>query len=437
MKKRIVAVILALILLLSLSVGAYEIEGYDLTCDAAMLVNLDTDEVLYAKNHTQIVYPASITKLMTALVMLDRIPDLENTEVIYTKEAYNRLAGMGSAAYGMRVGETMNAKDALAALLISSHGDVAYAIAEHAGGTIDRFIEMMNEKAAELGLVNTRYVNPVGLHDDGHYATAEEIVKLAKIAFENEKIREMASKSSYKMRATNYQGARTIYTTNPMLNPNSASYYPYTVCSKTGFTSQAGRCLVTVAEHGDYRYMALVLNSKTVNGVRKHVADNTNLYRWAFANFAYATVIDGAAPLATLPVDLSEETQSVALVPNTQLKALLPVDADLSAVSVVPQLNKERVDAPITKGDVLGTAEVFYDGRSLGKVELVADKDVAVSEWLRFSRDFRATAGRVISSPWMIPLYIFFALVVIFAVMTVFVNVKKRKRQRNRHMRSK
>lgn len=435
MKKRIVALVLALILLFSLSVGAYEIEGYDLTCDAAMLVNLDTDEVLYAKNHTQILYPASITKLMTALLMLDHIHDLENTEITYTKEAYSRLAGTGSAAYGLRVGETMNAKDALASLLIASHGDVAYAIAECVGGTIDRFIEMMNEKAAELGLVNTRYVNPVGLHDDGHYSTAEEIVKLAKIAFENEKIREMASKASYKMSATNYQGTRTIYTTNPMLNPGSASYYPYTVCSKTGFTSQAGRCLVTIAEHDGYRYMALVLNSKTVNGVRKHVADNTNLYRWAFANFAYATVVDGTAPLATLPVDLSEEAQNVALVPSKHLKALLPVDADLSEVSVLPQLKTERVDAPIAKGDVLGTAEVFYDGRSLGKVELVAENDVAASEWLCFLRDARTVASNVVTSPWMIPLYILFALVVIFTVMTVFTNVKKRRQQRSRRSR--
>ena len=162
MKKRITAIVFALILLFSVSVSAYTITGYELTCDAAMLINMDTGEALYTKNHTKILYPASITKLMTAVVMLEHVPDLENTELVYTREGYNRLAGTGSVAYGMRVGETMNAKDALAALLIASHGDVAYAIAEHVGGTIDRFVEMMNEKAVEMGLANTRYVNPVG-----------------------------------------------------------------------------------------------------------------------------------------------------------------------------------------------------------------------------------------------------------------------------------
>ncbi len=436
MKKRIVAIILALILLFSVSVNAYDIEGYDLTCDAAMLVNLDTDEVLYAKNDTEILYPASITKLMTALVMLEHITDLENTELVYTKEAAARLAGTGSAAYGLRIGETLSAKDALASLLVSSHGDAAYAIAEHVGGTIDRFIEMMNEKAVEMGLANTRYTNPVGLHDDNHYTTAREIVKLAKCAFENDTIRHFASLPSYTMSATNYQEARTIYNSNPMLNPQSDSYYPYTVCSKTGFTSQAGRCLVSIAEHGDYRYMALVLNSKKVNGVRRHVTDSTNLYRWAFESFAYATVVDGATPITQISVNLSKDADTVSLVPDTEFKALLPVDADLSAVSVVPHPNAETVDAPITKGDLLGTADVVYENRVIGTVNLVAASDVAVNEWLQFWKNTPVMAGQVFTSPWMIPVYVILALVLIFALMMVYTTVKKNKRRRDRRTRS-
>ena len=432
MKKRITAIVFALILLFSVSVSAYTITGYELTCDAAMLINMDTGEALYTKNHTKILYPASITKLMTAVVMLEHVPDLENTELVYTREGYNRLAGTGSVAYGMRVGETMNAKDALAALLIASHGDVAYAIAEHVGGTIDRFVEMMNEKAVEMGLANTRYVNPVGLHDDDHYSTAEEICKLAKYAFENEIIREFTSISSYTMRATSHQPARTLYNTNSMLNPNSAFYYPYTVCSKTGFTSKAGRCLVSVAQKGEYRYLAVVLNSKTIDGVHKHVADSTNLYRWAFDSFAYKTVVNTTTPITQMPVNLSSETEQISLHARTALEALLPANVDESAVTVTTQFTKPEVDAPIAKGDILGQAEVFYNGNSLGTVDLVAATDVSVNEWLKFKRDAKVF---ITSSPWMIPVYVVVGILILFVLLLLFVSIKKKKQRKYRHSR--
>ena len=225
MKKKIVALILVFIFVFSFPASAYQITEYELHSDAAMVISLDTGDVLYAKNHTARMYPASITKLMTAIVMVENIDDLDNTYMTYTKSANNLILGTGSVVYNLNIGEKMKAKEALASLLISSHGDTAYMIAEHVGGTVDGFVDMMNEKAEEMGLADTHYMNPVGLHHDDHYTTAADIYALAKYAFEIDIIKEIASKATYKMEATNVHGERTITNSNLLINPNLQTHH--------------------------------------------------------------------------------------------------------------------------------------------------------------------------------------------------------------------
>ena len=150
MKKRLFSIILVVFLLCSMAipVGAFNINTYEMHHEAGLVVYLDNDTVIYEKNADEKVYPASITKLMTAIVMLENIDDLESEYIVYSKTALNNILGTGSAVYagdGLKVGEKMRASDALAALLISSSGDVAYAIAEHVGGTIQNFVDMMNK----------------------------------------------------------------------------------------------------------------------------------------------------------------------------------------------------------------------------------------------------------------------------------------------------
>ena len=154
MKKILISLILTLSILFSglfaLSASAYNINEYEMHHKAGMLISMDTGDVLYEKNADEIIYPASITKLMTALVMVDNISDLENTLIPYTMDAHLRILGTGSVVLNLKVGEEITAKDALAALLIPSCGDVAYAIAEYVGGGTENFVTMMNNKAEEL-----------------------------------------------------------------------------------------------------------------------------------------------------------------------------------------------------------------------------------------------------------------------------------------------
>ena len=425
MKKKIIAAILILLVVFSMPASAYQITGYELHSDAALIVSLDTDDVLYAHNPDKKLYPASITKLMTAIVMVENIADMDNTYITYTKEANNLILGTGSVVYNLQIGERMKAKEALASLLISSHGDVAYAIAEHVGGTISAFVDMMNEKAEEMGLQNTHYVNPVGLHDDEHYTTANDIYTLAKYAYNIPLIKEMSSK------ATDVHASRTIANSNLLLNPNSSVFYKPTVCGKTGFTDEAGRCLVSIASYGGYNYMAVVLNAKTIKGARNDFIDSANMYRWAFNNFEYKTVLGNTTPVAEIPVELSKDADFVKLTLEGGLEALLPKEADSSTISIEPNLLYESVDAPVVKGDIMGTADIYYAEEKIGTVNLVAANDVEVSKMMKFMRDAKDFAKAFFTSPLMIVIYILFGVFIIgFIALTVYLNLNKKKRRK-------
>ncbi len=384
MKKIIISLIISLTLLFSgiftSTASAYNINEYEMHHKAGMVISLDTGDVLYEYNADRRLYPASITKLMTALVMVDNIPNLENTLIPYTSSANNLILGTGSVVLNLKVGEEINAKDALAALLIPSCGDVAYAIAEYVGGTSDNFVAMMNKKAEELGLKDTHFTNPVGLHDDRLYTTARDIGIFATAAFENKLITELLSKTHYKIGATNLSGERTIVNSNLLINMNSNVYYSLAVCGKTGFTDEAGRCLVSVAENEGYRYMAIVLGVDSTNNTSYQFIDSANMFRWAFNNFEYKTVFGETTPIAEAEVTLAKDTDFFTVCFDGGLKALLPKDADNSTLDYKIHLSQESFEAPIAKGQKVGTADIYYANEKIGTLSLVSAQEVEVSK---------------------------------------------------------
>ncbi len=400
MKKILISLILTLSLLFSglfaTTASAYNINEYELHHKAGMLVSMDTGDVLYEKNADEKLYPASITKLMTALVMVENIPDLENTLIPYTSSANNLILGTGSVVLNLKVGEEINARDALAALLIPSCGDVAYAIAEYVGGTVEGFVEMMNKKAEELKLSNTHFTNPVGLHDDELYTTARDIYKIASVAFENKDIKEMISKTRHTVAATNMSGERTIVTSNLIINMNSNVYYKYAIGGKTGFTDEAGRCLVCIGSYGGYNYMSIVMGVENSAGVSNQFIDTANMFRWAFNNFEYKTVFDETTPVAEAKVTLSSDADFFTVCFENGLKALLPVDADSSTLDCDIHLDMETFEAPIAKGQKVGTADIYYANEKIGTLNLVSAQEVEVSGIRRFFKtisDFFTSDG--------------------------------------------
>ncbi len=430
MKKRIFSIFLIICLLLTpfLRVNAFEITAFEVPAKSAVLYSLDTNEFIYSKNIDQKVYPASMVQLMAAVVVLESVQNIEDYEVTMTQSAYNKILGTGAAIIHLKVGETLKCKDALAAMLISSAGDAIYALCEAVGGSIDGFVDMMNKKATEMGLSGTHYANPIGLHDEGNYTTVRDIVTITKYAIEKYPIfAELTSKSRYSMAATNMSDARTLVTTNLMVDSSTNYFYSYCTGTKTGFTDEAGRCLTATAERKGYRYLAVLMNCPTVDGKRSEFTTAKEMFRWVFNNFEYKAVLDTAVPVAERQVKLSMEYDYVSLYPEKQLTSILPKDADSSTVIIRPVLSDEAVKAPIKKGDILGTAEVVYAETVIGNVNLVAGNNISSNVFLVildiFTIIFTSLAFKIIFG-----IIIFVA--VLFAAYIYMVNFSGRKKGR-------
>lgn len=431
MKKKLIALILIFLISFSLPVSAYQINDYEMHHEAGMLISLDTEDILYEKNADQKMYPAALTTLMTALVMIDNIDNLDNTYIKYSKTANNRILGTGAVVLSLKVDEEIKAKDALAALLIASCGDVAYAIAEHIGGSIEGFVDLMNKKAVELGLKGTHFTNPIGLHSDDHYSTARDIYLLSKVAFNNNLIKEFTSATRYTLEKTNMSDERVIVTSNLLISRNSSAFYSYADYGKTGFTTEAKRCIVSVASYANYTYMAIVLGAPTSGGVRYDCVDTANMYRWAFNNFRFQTLFEGSTPVAEAPVELSAETDHIALSFENGLKVLLPKGADASTISYKINLNKESFDAPIKKGEVLGTTDIYYAEEKLGTLNLVATQNVKANATLVLLRGLR----NFFTSGFMKAIYILVALgAVVFIGFVIKLNKTKPKRRKVKYI---
>ena len=272
--------------------SAYEITGFEVSAKAGMLVSMDTGETLYSKNIDEKVYPASITKIMTVTLMLESEKYDPAGKVTMSKEVDRLITGTGSAVSNLKIGEEITQLDLVYTVLMSSFGDCAYLAALYYGGSVEAFVEQMNNKAAELGLTGTHYTNPVGLHDVQNYTTVRDIHTLATYALKNETFKTVCETARYTIEATNMSGKRTISTTNLMQDSNTNYYYQYARGVKTGFTDEAGRCLVSTATYNGYNYMCILMKCPANAGKRYEFIDSANLYRWAFNNFSFKQVAD-------------------------------------------------------------------------------------------------------------------------------------------------
>lgn len=407
--------------------SAYEITGFEVSAKAGMLVSMDTGETLYSKNIDEKVYPASITKIMTVTLMLESEKYDPAGKVTMSKEVDRLITGTGSAVSNLKIGEEITQLDLVYTVLMSSFGDCAYLAALYYGGSVEAFVEQMNNKAEELGLTETHYTNPVGLHDEQNYTTVRDIHTLATYALKNETFKTVCETARYTIEATNMSGKRTISTTNLMQDSNTNYYYQYARGVKTGFTDEAGRCLVSTATYNGYNYMCILMKCPANAGKRYEFIDSANLYRWAFNNFSFKQVADSTEPVCELPVDLSFETDFVPLYFEKPFVTVLPNEADSSTIVVKPKLNCERKDAPIKKGEILGTAEIMYAEQVIGTVNLVAGNSVKASKLLIALRAVKGFFG----SFYMKIIYILIALViVIFILMIIRLNIARiRKRK--------
>lgn len=381
------------------SVALAEDTGYnadtppELQAQSAYLKDRTTGTVLLNINSGDRRYPASTTKVMTALLVLENAK-LDDTVTI-AEEDFAAL-DENSMTAGLEVGETLTVQDMLACLLLPSANECAYALARHVSGSVDSFVELMNARAKELGCKNTNFVNPCGLHDDSHYTTAYDLSLIFDAALQLPDFVEIAGSTTWELPATNMQEARTIESTDELANANGPVYVEGVQAAKTGYTEAAGRCLVAAAAQGDMNLMGVVLgapNTDSGSGVTANFVDMYTMFMWGFEAWQSGAVISEGADLGTAPVAQSSDGDEVGLVALEAFNATVPIDTKTSDLTITPTW-KEELTAPISATQELGTVTVSLDGQELGTVKVGAATTMRASLF--------AKIGAFLSSPFNI-----------------------------------
>ena len=430
MFKRVFCIFLTICLFFTpiITVNAYEPSGIEITANAAMLVSLDTDEVLYEKNADQKVYPASITKIMTTLLILESSKYDPQAKTAMSEEALDLISGTGSSVPLLEAGEEITQLDLVYMVLMSSYGDCSLLAAIYYGGSVEGFVAQMNSRAAELGLTGTHYENPIGLHHEQNYTTARDTYNLTKFALQNETFKEVCESTRHTV-TTSKSGNRVLSTTNFLQDNTTNYYYQYAKGVKTGYTDEAGRCLVSTASYNGYNYICVVFGCPP--NEKNHFTESKELYRWAFNNFEFKKVADTANPIAEVGVDLSLDTDFVSLYVEEGFVSILPKDADDSTISIVPKPKTQTVDAPIKKGQVLGTADIIYAEKVIGTVNLVANEDIEKSAMLTVLRAVK----NFFTSSYMKIVYVLIIIAILIFIIAVFkMNNKKSKKRKIKYM---
>ena len=350
--------------------------------EAVYLFNADTGKTILAQNADQQQYVASLTKMMTALLLLESGKDLNGEVTVPTAmtQEFKDIQNANGMTAGLRIGETVRRSDLLYALLVSSANDAASVIAYDVGGSVLDFVRQMNARAAELGCTGTNFTCAHGLFDYGNVSTAEDMARIAAECYKNPTFVQVSGTAAYTMPATNlHQNERTINSTNPLTDTGSEFYRSYIKCVKGGFTTLAGRCAVAFAEQGGHTYGLVILH-----------ADNASLYTecdqlldWAFESFSDRPLVDTQTELTT--VDLTKCRAQ----PTAALYAAAPVSGYGHADDVVSYAFDlpESIPATVKNGQKVGTATVYLDGYEVGTVDLVTHAEY-ISD---FRTDSKAT----------------------------------------------
>lgn len=339
---------------------------------SVVLLENSTSKVLFEKDMNKKLEPASITKIMTAILAIENCNLNDIVTVPY--EAISNIPS-GYSIAPLQADEQISVDQLLRVLMVHSANDAANALAFHIDGSISAFAERMNAKLQALGLTDSHFTNPSGQHDDNHYSTAHDIAVLMQYCMKNTTFKTYASLKSCHLSATNKSAERDFENTNPMLNTSSSYYYKPLVTTKTGFTSQAMFCLASFASYNNLDLICVILHADT-SDIRFN--ETKNLFDYGFQNFVFKNIANKGDSVTEISVqNATEETKSLKLVLADDINTL--VDTSKPFDNVSPQITlKDLPSAPVAQGKVLGTATYVIDDKSY-VVNLLASHDVQLS----------------------------------------------------------
>ncbi len=418
---RITALVVIVFMLLSLGVNAMT-QPPATQAGAVLLINADNGDILYGKNENERMFPASTTKIMVALLALE---NLELDEMVTATSSAVSILPPGHTNIGLKSDEQLSVRNLLYGLMLASAGDAANVLGERISGSVDEFVKLMNTRALELGMKNTNYMNASGAHNPLHYTTAADLAILARAVMENEIFREIVKTDVYIIPPTEkYTEERRLLNTNHLVSKKKSSkyFYKYATGIKTGFTNDAKRCLVASAEKNGISLITVVLGADVVDMQMMDFVDTTNLFEYGFANYKNENLVNEGSIVAQAPIKSAKGENRVLLEAGGNVSQLIGVDEALGEITHTDTIQK-NIKAPVTRGEVLGEAEYFVDGVSVGKISLIATKDYAFDP----IKNVLGVVASIFTSPWLyLPFVLFFLVLVIIRQY----NYNKRRKER-------
>ncbi len=381
------------------------------TAPEAICYCVETGEYVYEKDADTTIYPASTTKLLTAIIALEE-GDLDQMITVSSNAVYG--IDSSSSHIALQVGEEITLEEALYGLLLCSANDCAVAIAEAIAGSVEAFADMMNEKAAEIGCTGSHFTNPHGLYDDDHYTTVRDLVKIMNYCYANDTFVEISSTLVYELRETNLVEARQLWNNHRMLK-NKYAYYEPVICGKSGYITESGCNLVTVANQDGMTYIVAVAGDTNATLC---CTDTRTIFEYFYAN--YSLYEGSVAEAASSSVEIRGQEVDLDLSDSFQL--LLPTgytEADLTYTTTL----QEDATLPVSQGDTVATFTISLGGEELLTMDLTAASNV--------NTKLMTFLGKVVR----IGSFVLLGFLLLLSLLII--NAKRRKRQRQKQLEKK
>ena len=373
-------------------------EDLNLFCTHAVLLDANHGEILYDMKANEKAFPASTTKLMTALLVLEAIEygQLTLDTPIAAGETRMQDVTYSYVNAELKLGEVLTVEELLYLVLLPSYADACNVLAVAVDGSIEAFVDHMNRKATELGCQNTHFTNPVGIHNENHYSTAYDLALIMKACLEYDTYLEISKVPKYTLHATELSGPREFYNSNALVSTWRYSGYIYDKCiaGKTGNTDEAGRCLVAAAEDGDEVLISVIIGSGPMEvpgdtELRQgQFRESKRLLEYGFNNFHRVTITKDSEPVGKVKVTMSRQADEVNVKAQGSITRTLPKSMDVDDIEAEVHLFAEEVEAPVEAGQVMGVMTLTYGDETYGKLDLVAITSVERSELLYKKQQF-------------------------------------------------
>lgn len=441
MKKIKFIFILSILPILLLPINAQAVEHIDIDAKAALLADAETGEIFYSKDIYEKLYPASITKIMTALLVLEACErgEVSLTDMVVASDTFQEGLIWDGTTQNIQPGEIMSLEDLLYCLIVTSANEACNIVAEHVtGGSVSKFVELMNARAAELGCTNTSFTNTSGIPDENHYTTAYDIYLITREALEHQDFVRICNTVYKEIPATNISEARKLRTTNSLIVPESEKYYyKYAKGIKTGSTNAAGFCLVSSADKDGMKLISVILGAEAEKQedesyLIKSFTETKRLFEWFYNNYSQKHILKAGELISQVPVELGEDADSVVVRANGSLSLILPKEVnpeDFTRKVVIysETENAPPLQAPVYEGQVLGEISFTYMDKTYGPFQLVANTDVSLSKLAfikaKISDTLKRPIARIIIAAAVI-------VIVLYIILIIRYNALRKKRMK-------